>query len=377
VQRCPRGSEHDDLAHEELGHDRGDSLKMLEVVEHEQHPSRGEPVGDVVVGLQPDRLGDGRPHRVGVAQRGEGDEERPVEELVGQLRRGLQRQPGLPRPARPGQGQQPHAAGHERADLRQLLLAAEQRPRRDGEVRPSQRLERREVAAAQLVDALGCEEVLEPVLPEVVQVTVDERRCLLRHEHLSAMAGCRDAGTAMNVDADVALVGEERRSGVQADAYADRTGRERLGQLGGSGERSGRRCECDEERVALGIDLHSVMTGTRLADDSPVCGECLGIGLCSQLVQELCRPLDVGEEEGDSAGRKLPMHEPKSCAARDLPSSPSLWRQDRGCPSVLSLGRARRGRGGLPCAVRGESSAGSIPAASIAARSPAAAAPQP
>jgi hypothetical protein len=51
VQRCARGGEHDDLAHEEIRDDGGDSLQMLEVVEHEQNPSRGEPAGDVVVGL--------------------------------------------------------------------------------------------------------------------------------------------------------------------------------------------------------------------------------------------------------------------------------------------------------------------------------------
>jgi class 3 adenylate cyclase len=59
VQRCAGGGEHDDLAHEELRDDPGDSLQMLEVVEHEQHPPRGEPAGDVVVGLQPHRLSDG------------------------------------------------------------------------------------------------------------------------------------------------------------------------------------------------------------------------------------------------------------------------------------------------------------------------------
>ena len=142
------------------------------------------------------------------------------------------------------------------------------------------------------------------------------------------MAGRRDPGTAMDVDAHVALVREERHSCVQTHAHTNRAGHERLGQFGGGGE-SGRRCrECEKERVALGVDLHSVVSVACLADDLPVRGERLGIGLCSQFVQELRRPFDVGEEEGDTAGRKLPMHEPRSCAARDLPSTP-LWRQDR------------------------------------------------
>lgn len=39
-------------------------------------------------------------------------------------------------------------------------------------------------------------------------------------------------------------------------------------------------------------------------------GKCLRVGLSSELVQELRRTLDVGEEEGESAGRKLVMHAP-------------------------------------------------------------------
>ena len=62
-----------------------------------------------------------------------------------------------------------------------------------------------------------------------------------------------------------------------------------------------------EERVALGVDLHSI-EGTCLADHLPVCGKCTGIDLSSQFVQELRRPLDVGEEKGDGAARKLLKH---------------------------------------------------------------------
>ena len=69
---------------------------MLEVVENEQHPPRGEPVRDVVVGLQPDRLGDSRQHCAGVAQSGERDEERPVQELLREFRSGLESEPRLP-----------------------------------------------------------------------------------------------------------------------------------------------------------------------------------------------------------------------------------------------------------------------------------------
>jgi hypothetical protein len=112
----------------------------------------------------------------------------------------------------------------------------------------------------------------------------------------------------MDVDAHVALPGEERRPCVKTDAHADRAGRECLGELRGCGEGSGRRRKRDKERITLGVDLHSIVTATRFADDLPVCGERLGVGLRSQVVQKLRRPLDVGEEKGDGAGRKLLKH---------------------------------------------------------------------
>jgi hypothetical protein len=146
------------------------------------------------------------------------------------------------------------------------------------------------------------------VLAEVAKLTVDERCRLLRHKHLSSMAGRRDPGTAVDIDAHITFVREERRPRVQTDAHPDRARLQCLGQFGGGGERSGRRRKRDEERIALGIDLHAIVTGTRLSDDLPVCGKRLGVGLRSQLVQELRRPLDVGEEKRDSAGGKLLMH---------------------------------------------------------------------
>jgi hypothetical protein len=112
----------------------------------------------------------------------------------------------------------------------------------------------------------------------------------------------------MDVDSHVALVREERHSGVQTHTNTNRAGHERLGQFGCGGESGRRCCECEKERVALGVDLHSVVTVTCLADNLPVRGKRLGISLCSQVVQELRRPLDIGEEEGDTAGRKGPMH---------------------------------------------------------------------
>ena len=54
-------------------------------------------------------------------------------------------------------------------DLRQLVLAAEERRRRHRQIRAIEALERREVAVPELEDPLGCREVLEAVLAEVAQ----------------------------------------------------------------------------------------------------------------------------------------------------------------------------------------------------------------
>ena len=73
------------------------------------------------------------------------------------------------------------------------------------------------------------------MLTEVAKVGVDERRCLLRDEHLSAVAGRCDPSGAMDVDAHVALVGKERRPRVQTDAHANGGRESPFGQLRGRG----------------------------------------------------------------------------------------------------------------------------------------------
>ena len=49
--------------------------------------------------------------------------------------------------------------------------------------------------------------------------------------------------------------------------------------------------------------------------DAPVLGERVGVPLGAELVQELRRALDVGEEEGDRARGEIAPHVARSCAA--------------------------------------------------------------
>ena len=102
---------------------------------------------------------------------------------------------------------------------------------------------------------------------------LDELRSRGRDEHLPAVPGGGDAGGTVDVSADVALVGEKRRPGVQADPDLDRAGGERLGERRRRSERPRRRREGEEEGVALGVDLDPAVGGARLADHPPVLGE--------------------------------------------------------------------------------------------------------
>ena len=96
------------------------------------------------------------------------------------------------------------------------------------------------------------------------------------------MAAGGDARGAVDVDADVALVGEERGAAVEAHAHADRPVRELLGRRGGRGERGGSGGEGDEERVALRVDLDAAARAEGGAQDAPVLGERVGVALLAE-----------------------------------------------------------------------------------------------
>ena len=70
-------------------------------------------------------------------------------------------------------------------------------------------------------------------------VETDERSGRGGDEHLPAVSDGRDAGGPVHVVSDVALVGDERRPGVQTDANVDRAGRQRLREGGRSSESTG------------------------------------------------------------------------------------------------------------------------------------------
>jgi hypothetical protein len=112
-----------------------------------------------------------------------------------------------------------------------------------------------------------------------------------------------DSGGAMDVDSDVALVGYEWLAGVDPHPNANRAAEGSL-SLVRCYERILRPGERDEEGVALRVDLDPTMPGEGLAQDLPMLSERVCIGI-AELVEQLRRALDVGEEEGDGAGGEL------------------------------------------------------------------------
>ena len=123
------------------------------------------------------------------------------------------------------------------------------------------------------------------------------------------MPGGRDAGGAMDVSADVALLRQQWRARVQADANSDRAGGEPVDEGCRGGERALRCRKCEEEGVPLRVHLSSAVRRAGLPDQAPVVGERLGVGLRAELVQQRRRAFDVGEDKRDSASWKLGPHD--------------------------------------------------------------------
>ncbi len=142
------------------------------------------------------------------------------------------------------------------------------------------------------------------MLPEVAQsVVAGQIAGRLRDQHLPAVPDCGDPRGAVDVEPDIALVRDGRLTRVDAHPYADRSRGERLLSCCGGCERVGRSSKRDEERVALRVDLDSVVRGEHLPQRASVLAECVGIRR-PELVQQFRRPFDVGEEERDGAGRE-------------------------------------------------------------------------
>ena len=123
----------------------------------------------------------------------------------------------------------------------------------------------------------------------------------------------------VHIGANVAFVGEQGHSRVQAHPYVDRPFAQGIPDRAGRFERALLRREGNEERIALRVDLNPASGAKCLAQDPPVLGQGFRVLSRTQLMEELRRAFDVGEEEGDPAGREIGAH--------GFMMHPRLWRR--------------------------------------------------
>ena len=225
VQRRPARHEHAEAARgrEHVGDRRSRIEEVLEGVEHEQELAFAQEAGQVVGGA--DGLCDLREDELAVRQPDERHPEDAVVQGAVELGGDLEREPRLAGAAGPRHGEQPRTGGEQGNELLHLALPSDERCRGDRQVRGVERAQRREVPFAELVQPLAADQVLEPMLPEVEHGgPVDELARRLGEDDLPAVGGRRDPRRPVDVHPHVALVGDDRLSGVDPHAGVDGPG---------------------------------------------------------------------------------------------------------------------------------------------------------
>ena len=181
--------------------------ELLEVVEQEQHVL----LVDVVHQTDscPERVDDLGLDELAARDRRERNPEHAVRKLTDELGRDLEREACLPAAACAGE-RRDAVSGDERAKLRDLVDPSDQRARLGRQIRRVQRPERREHPGSDLIETLGLRQILEPVQSEVAELDrrLEQPAGLGRQDDLSPVGCGADAGRPVDVEADVALLGE-------------------------------------------------------------------------------------------------------------------------------------------------------------------------
>ena len=194
-------------------------------------PLRLSASGTAPLSREPERLRDRRQHELGVGERRERDEEHALRELLDELGRGLEREPGLARAARPGQRQQAHVLAPEPLDDRGQLPRS--RPisgvgwtgrfvgrfssvRSGGNSLRSPSITSCESRCGRSRSLSRCSPRSRSATP-VGELGLDQLARRLRDQHLPAVAGRADPRRARDVEADVAGRAEQRLAGVDPD----------------------------------------------------------------------------------------------------------------------------------------------------------------
>jgi hypothetical protein len=155
---------------QDRAHDGSAGEEVLEVVKEEQEFPPAEEPREVVGG--PDRLGNLRGQKLGIRKTRERHPEDAVTEPSDELRSDLEREACLARAARACDGEEARPVREHRDELLELPFAADERNRDDRQVGCVKRPERRELALAELEEALCPDQVLQTVLAEVADQSV-------------------------------------------------------------------------------------------------------------------------------------------------------------------------------------------------------------
>jgi hypothetical protein len=127
----------------------------------------------------------------------------------------------------------------------------------------------------------------------------------LRKHDLAAVRGRGDPCGAVHVEADEAVLRPLRFAGVDPDPDAKLPrGSQCSLRLDGCGDGLRRALEDDEEGISLRVDLDAAEAFEGRPQQAAVSRKSLGVPL-AELLQQPRRAGDVGEEEGDRAGRQL------------------------------------------------------------------------
>jgi hypothetical protein len=118
------------------------------------------------------------------------------------------------------------------------------------------------------------------------------------------VAGTHDPRRPVDVEPRIALGRSDRLARVDAHPDPDRAVPQRLLSRRRGGERLFRAREAVEEGVALRVDLDTAMALEGFPQHTAVLGEDVGVAV-AELVEQLRRAFDVGEEECDGPGREL------------------------------------------------------------------------
>jgi hypothetical protein len=191
-------------------------------------------------------------------------------------------------------------------EVRELALASEERLELCRQVRVVEAPKRGEGLVADL-EQPQLADVLQAVHAEVAgRLSVEQVVRRLRDDDLPAVCCAHHARSPVDVRADVASLAHDRLARVHADPHAHRPVAEPRESLERRRDCVARRGERDEERVPLRVDLDPAVPFEGVAKCPAVLLEHVRVPLGAELVEQLRRALDVGEEERDGAGGELP-----------------------------------------------------------------------